>query len=211
MTATRRPFDPPTRHLAQQRALWDAEAATFDDEPDHGLRDPDTRAAWLALLGRHLPAPPTDVLDLGCGTGTLTVLLARAGHRVHGVDLAPSMVAAARTKIALAGVEATVEEGDAADPPGRAAAYDVVLSRHVLWAMPDPEAALGRWARLVRPGGRLVLVEGRWWTGGGLTEIETRRLAQPHLAEVVVEPLTDPLLWGGPIADERYLVTGRVR
>lgn len=196
--------------LGAQRAFWDAEADTFDDEPDHGLRGPATRAAWAALLARHLPEPPAEVLDLGCGTGTLTVLLARAGHQVCGVDLAPAMVAAARAKIAAAGVVATVDEGDAADPPGAPDAYDVVLSRHVLWALPDPAAVLARWARLVRPGGRFVLVEGRWWTGGGLTAAETRRLVQPHLTEVVVETLTDPVLWGGPIADERYLLTGRV-
>lgn len=195
---------------AVQRALWDAEAATFDEEPDHGLHDPGTRAAWRDRLVRHLPAPPATVLDLGCGTATLTVLLAEAGHHVHGVDLAPAMVAAARAKIAASGVTATVEEGDAADPPGDAAAYDVVLSRHVLWALPDPGAALGRWAGLVRPGGRLVLVEGRWWTGGGLTAARCRELVRPHLVDVVVEPLTDPRLWGGPITDERYLLTGRV-
>ena len=38
--------------------IWDAEAATFDDEPDHGLRDPATRAAWFELLTAHLPELP---------------------------------------------------------------------------------------------------------------------------------------------------------
>ncbi|MEP6630045.1 MAG: class I SAM-dependent methyltransferase [Lapillicoccus sp.] len=190
-----------------QRAYWDAEAARFDEEADHGLRDPQTRAAWASLLRRHLPPPPADVLDLGCGTGTLTLLLAEAGHRVHGVDLAPAMVAAARAKLAGAGAMATVEEGDAADPPGDPGTFDVVLTRHVLWALPDPAAALRRWAGLLRPGGRLVLVEGRWWTGGGLTADETRRLVAPHARDIVVEPLTDPALWGGPVSDERYLLT----
>ena len=85
------------------RAFWDAEAERFDEEPDHGLRDPAVRAAWGRLLTEYLPEPPADVLDLGCGTGSLTVLLAEAGHRVHGVDLAPNMIAAARTKVAAAG------------------------------------------------------------------------------------------------------------
>ncbi len=38
------------------REFWDAEAAAFDDEPDHGLRDPATREAWRQLLAAHLPA-----------------------------------------------------------------------------------------------------------------------------------------------------------
>jgi SAM-dependent methyltransferase len=187
------------------RDFWDAEAAGFDEAADHGLRDPHVRAAWDRLLRQHVPPAPVDVLDLGCGTGSLTVLLAEAGHRVHGVDLAPAMVSAARAKIAAAGVTATVEVGDASDPPGRAGAYDVVLTRHVLWALPDPAAALSRWVRLLRPGGRLLLVEGRWWTGGGLTAAETGRLLAPYATRVRTVPLTDPLLWGGPIEDERYL------
>jgi SAM-dependent methyltransferase len=192
------------------RAFWDAEAARFDEEPDHGLRDPVVRASWGRLLREHLPEPPSDVLDLGCGTGSLTVLLAESGHRVHGVDLAPNMVAAARAKVAAAGVAASVEVGDAADPPGRPGAYDVVLTRHVLWALPDPAAALGRWVRLLRPGGRLLLVEGRWWTGGGLTAAETEALVGPYAPKVRTVPLTDPLYWGAPVEDERYLCVARL-
>ena len=71
-------------------AYWNGQAARFDEEPDHGLRDPTVRDAWDRLLSKHLPEPPVDVLDLGCGTGSLTVLLADAGHRVHGVDLSPT-------------------------------------------------------------------------------------------------------------------------
>lgn len=190
---------------AEARAYWDAEAAEFDEAADHGLRDPQVRVAWDRLLRAHLPEAPSDLLDLGCGTGSLTVLLAEAGYRVHGVDLAPAMVAAARAKIASAGVTASVEVGDASDPPGGAGAYDVVLTRHVLWALPDPSGALSRWVRLLRPGGRLLLVEGRWWTGGGLTAAETGRLLASYTTQVRTVPLTDPTLWGGPVEDERYL------
>jgi SAM-dependent methyltransferase len=192
-----------------QRVFWDAQAAHFDEEPDHGLREPMTRDAWGRLLARHLPRSPCNVLDLGCGTGTLILLLTEAGHRVHGVDLAPAMVAAARAKLTAAGVSpeiATVQECDAADPPGEPGAYDVVLTRHVLWALPDPAGALARWVRLARPRARIGLGEGRWWTGGGLTAAQTRTLVARHTDAITVEPLTDPVLWGGPTSDERYLL-----
>ena len=188
-------------------AYWDAEAARFDDEPDHGLRDPDTRAAWGRLLAEHLPPAPSDVVDLGCGTGTLALLLSEAGHRVRGLDFAPAMVAAARRKTAGRGVE--VVEGDAAEPPYAPGSCDVVLSRHVLWAMPDPSAAVARWVALLRPGGRLVLVEGRWLTGAGVSAAECERLVLEHRDEVDVRPMPEDVYWGGPITDERYLLVSR--
>ena len=51
--------------------------------------------------------------------------------------------------------------GDAFDPPLDAGAYDVALSRHVLWAAPDPAAAIRRWTELLGDGGVLVMIEGR--------------------------------------------------
>ena len=187
--------------------LWDAEAATFDDEPDHGLRDPVTRAAWLELLSAQLPEPPARIADLGCGTGSLSVLLADAGHAVDGVDFSPEMVTRARDKAAgRDGVTFTV--ADAGDPPLERGAYDVVLCRHVLWALPDQSAVVDRWVGLLADGGRLLLVEGSWHTGAGLTAAETEALLRGAGRPTTTRRLDDPVLWGGPITDERYLVVG---
>ena len=190
--------------------LWDSEALTFDDAADHGLHDPDVRRAWRALLAGLLPAAPARVADLGCGTGTLALLLAEEGYAVDGVDFSPEMVARALAKTA-GEPEVTVTRGDAFAPPLRAATYDVVLGRHVLWAMPDadrpdPVEALRRWEALLVPGGRMVLVEGSWATGAGLTAEQTCDAVRGIGREPVVTVLDDPALWGGPISDERYAV-----
>lgn len=84
---------------------WDAESSAYDDPADHGLREPAIRAAWRALLLRHLPPAPARVADLGCGTATLAALLAEEGYVVDGVDSSPGMLARGRAKVAgLAGV-----------------------------------------------------------------------------------------------------------
>lgn len=144
---------------------WDSYADSFDQEPDHGLLDPDIRAAWAARMSHWLPGEPSLVLDLGCGTGSLALLAAERGHRVTAVDLSPRMAALARTKLAGTGAEVLV--GDAGRPPVGERTFDVVLVRHVLWTLPDPEEALRHWWSLLRPGGRLVLIEGVW-SGAGL-------------------------------------------
>ncbi|WP_262058338.1 class I SAM-dependent methyltransferase [Streptomyces sp. STR69] len=186
---------------------WDAEASTFDEEPDHGLRDPKVRRAWADRLRGWLPAGAADVLDLGCGTGSLSLLAAEQGHRVTGVDLSPAMVDLARAK--LAGRDAVFLIGDAAAPPVGEQRYDVVLVRHVLWALPDTARVLRHWRGLLRPGGRLVLIEGRWGTvsPAGIPADRLTELLAPVAEHVRVERLSDdPLLWGKPVTDERYAV-----
>lgn len=192
--------------LGERIAAWDAEAGTYDGPADHGLTDPAVRSAWRDLLAAALPPAPARVADLGCGTGTLTLLLAELGFSVDGIDFSPAMVARARAKLASA-VGVTVSEGDAFDPDLTASTYDAVLCRHVLWAMPDPAAALSRWVALLRPGGRLVLVEGSWSTGAGLTARQSVDLVAGAGLAPRLTLLDDPALWDGPTGDERYLVT----
>jgi len=188
---------------------WDSQAATFDDQSDHGLLDPLVKEAWRRLMLEHLPAAPAAVADIGCGTGTLAVLLAAEGYAVTGLDFAPAMIRAARAKARRAGVRCRFVLSDAGAPTLPAGSFDVVLARHVLWAMPDPSVALAAWLRLLLPGGVLVLVEGRWPTGSGLTATEAGWVVRQHRADATITTLDDPVLWGGPITDERYLLVSR--
>ncbi|MGW1004548.1 class I SAM-dependent methyltransferase [Streptomyces sp. NPDC002520] len=190
---------------------WDAEAEGFDDEPDHGLRAPEVRAAWARRLRSWLPGHPADVLDLGCGTGSLSLLAAEQGHRVTGVDRSPAMVERARAK--LAGRDAVMLYGDAAAPPVEEGRYDVVLVRHVLWTLPDPARVLRHWRTLLRPEGRFLLVEGVWGTLApvGIPADRLTALLRPLARDIRVERLSDdPLLWGRDVDDERYAVLATV-
>lgn len=184
---------------------WDGEASSFDDEPDHGLGAPAIRAAWRDLLVSVLPAAPALIADLGCGTGTLTRLLTDEGYTVDGLDFSAAMIERARTKVP----EARFVVGDAGAPPLTARAYDVVLSRHVLWAMEAPAAAFATWVELLKPGGMVVLVEGSWSTGAGLTAAQTQEIVLSIRAEVQITPLAQAIYWGKAIGDERYMAVSR--
>ena len=199
------------------RRYWDDFAAEYDSYPDHGLLDSDTRSAWKDLLRTWLPTTPSLVADLACGTGTMSVLMAEMGHQVRGIDLSSEMVRLAKAKSAPYGAAIEVAQADASEPPFEAGSFDVVFARHILWTLPNPTEALRRWAALLRPGGRMVLVEGRWgleaadgkpglpWRAGVPSD-ELAAVVGELVGESVVVQLTDTVFWGKEIEHERYLL-----
>src|SRR5690348_2143676 len=82
------------------RQHWDRRAADFDKEASHGLLNHTQSRAWHELISRVAGAVTLEVLDVGCGTGFLSLLLADLGHRVTGIDVAAAMLAMARSKAA---------------------------------------------------------------------------------------------------------------
>ena len=190
---------------AETRRYWDSAAASFDNEPDHGLHDPVVRAAWTQLLQTWLPTPPAQILDVGSGTGSLSVVMAGLGYAVTGIDLSSAMLALAEAKAAAAGHTIPFYVMDAAAPPLPPHSFDAIVCRHLLWALPKPAEVLRRWAALLTPGGRLLLIEGFWETGGGLHADEVAAALPASFTAVSIQNLSSqPDYWGRPVADERY-------
>jgi ubiquinone/menaquinone biosynthesis C-methylase UbiE len=153
----------------QVAAHWNRRAAGFDEDFGHSIRTPGERAAWDRILDLIVPKQAAlDALDVGCGTGFLTFELAARGHRVTGVDFAPAMLAEARHKADARrraeppAREVRFEKGDAEQLRFPARSFDLVISRHLLWTLAHPEAAIDEWIRVLRPGGRLVVVDGQF-------------------------------------------------
>lgn len=119
------------------------------------------RLRTLEVLG---PARGEHVLDIGCGPGLLAHDLALEvgpGGRVIGIDTSPSMLALARARCeSLPQVE--LIHGDAVDLPAGDASVDAVTCTQVLLYVEDVERAVASMQRVLKPGGRVVIVETDW-------------------------------------------------
>lgn len=120
------------------------------------------RRLMLELIG---DVAGVRVLEVGCGDGALSVELARRGATVVGADASEQMIAAARERARAAGVSATFVVGPAEALPFDSESFDVVVAQTILCFVEDGSPAFGEIARVLHPGGKLVIGElGRWST-----------------------------------------------
>jgi len=114
-------------------------------------------AAILQALGDE---PLRALVDLGTGTGRMLALLAPRAQRAVGLDASHAMLSVARANLENAGVRGVeLRQGDIHAPPVETNAFDLVIIHQVLHYLDDPARALREAARLVAPGGRLLVVD----------------------------------------------------
>lgn len=142
------------------RDYWSGRAETFDLSPGHEIFGDDERQAWHSLIDNHLGAGVgRQALDLASGTGVISRLLCERGYSVTGLDFSEPMLDRARTKAKARGLDARYVMGDAENTLLADAAYDVVMTRHLVWTLPDPAAAFADWFRVLKPGGKVLIVD----------------------------------------------------
>lgn len=198
--------------LQESREYWNNWAATFDDEPDHGLRNPIILETWTAFLKENIPLADANILDIGCGTGSLSVVLAKLGHTVTGVDLSPSMISLAKEKAETDNLQINFHVMDAAFPQFPDQKFDLIVCRHLLWALPEPKEVLQRWIKLLNSKGHLLLIEGYWKTGAGLHANELTKMLPKALVDISIQNLSDnPNFWGDHVSDERYAIMANLK
>lgn len=113
------------------------------------------RRRSLALLGEK---PPTDALLVGIGSG-LDIPLLPPGPNYTGLDLTPAMLVRARRRVAASGLAMSLDQGDARRLPYDDAAFDAVVLHLILAVTPHPEQVLVEAARVLRPGGRALILD----------------------------------------------------
>jgi SAM-dependent methyltransferase len=124
------------------------------------------RPAAQLLVDRVEPKPGELVLDVGCGTGNAALIAAGRGARVIGVDPSPRLLDVARASARDAGLEVQFVLGEAATVPVPDGCVDAIVSAFGVIFAPDAAAAAAELARVLRPGGRIVL--SAWLRQGAL-------------------------------------------
>ena len=149
----------------------------------------ETGSAWERILKKHLAdAPGKKVLDVGCGTGFLSVLLARNGWEVTAIDSSPSMLVQAKNTIAHYELSQHIilleRSAEATGLPN--GIFDAVVSRHASWLFPEPVKAYWEWQRLLKTGGILLNLDANWlrpfWDDETLTQfsLDEKKLVEQY-------------------------------
>ena len=139
----------PTKQDAAQRH-FDRHASRYSSS--RLLRSLQGRALEALALG-----PDDALLDVACGAGKLVLEVAPRVRRAAGVDLSESMLARAREEAARQGVAAELVQGSAEQLPFEDGAFTAVVTTTASHHFPDPRRAWAEMARVLRPGGRLVV------------------------------------------------------
>lgn len=139
------------------QAYFSLNASQWDELRRLHVSDKAVESALLQLLGTK---PIDALLDLGTGTGWILQLLSPLYRRAIGVDASRDMLSVARSNLDKAGItKASVRQGDILNLPLEGQDFDLVTVHQVLHFLDQPELAIAEAARILRPGGRLLIVD----------------------------------------------------
>jgi len=185
------------RHLDQAaiRDTYDRYARVYDTIFGRVLNPGRRRAVALVDHG-----PPRRILEVGVGTG-LSLPCYRRESRIVGIDVSSKMLDQARRRVARHGLDNVEDlvEMDAEAMSFASATFDAVVCMHVASVVPHPDRLMAEVARVVRPGGEVVVLN-HFWTGRGAMSAFERGLSR-WSNTIGFRPMTlDELLAATPLA-----------
>jgi SAM-dependent methyltransferase len=175
-------------HNAKPASVWSSGGARYD-QISRGIAD-----SIEHCLLRLNPQPGERVLDLATGTGWTSRLVAARGARVIGVDIAGELIAAARERAQMEGLDIEYHLGDAENLRFAEGEFDAVVSTCGVMFASRPEAAAAEVARVTRKGGRVALTT--WLPDSNLFKMFM--VMKPYMAPPPNPAPPSPFAWGKP-------------
>lgn len=156
---------------------WEKRSESFLEQRRSELANPIAKR-WMKEIEKQLPAGRRlKILDVGCGAGFFSILLAKEGHEVFGIDLTPEMIENAIQLAEEENADCCFQVMDAENPMFADETFDVVISRNLTWTLPNAEHAYGEWMRVLKTGGVLLNFDANY---GKEDVADTKGLPEAH-------------------------------
>lgn len=141
---------------------WNWRSASYELDQAKSIETVKDWESTIKALVAHVEGKDLRALDVGTGPGQLAFYLAKAGFKVTGLDISPGMIEQARQTAIREGLSCDFRTGDAEQLPFEDNAFDVIVTRNLVWTLPNPQAAIQEWHRVLKPGGRIIISDGYW-------------------------------------------------
>lgn len=156
---------------------WEKRSESFLEQRRSELANPIAKR-WMKEIEKQIPAGRRlKILDVGCGAGFFSILLAKEGHEVFGIDLTPEMIENAIQLAEEENADCCFQVMDAENPMFADETFDVVISRNLTWTLPNAEHAYGEWMRVLKTGGMLLNFDANY---GKDDASDTKDLPEQH-------------------------------
>lgn len=156
---------------------WEKRSESFLEQRRSELANPIAKR-WMKEIEKQIPAGGRlKILDVGCGAGFFSILLAKEGHEVFGIDLTPEMIENAIQLAEEENADCCFQVMDAENPMFADETFDVVISRNLTWTLPNAEHAYGEWMRVLKTDGVLLNFDANY---GKEDVADTKGLPEAH-------------------------------
>ena len=156
---------------------WEKRSESFLEQRRSELANPIAKRWMKEIEKQILAGRRLKILDVGCGAGFFSILLAKEGHEVFGIDLTPEMIENAIQLAEEENADCCFQVMDAENPMFADETFDVVISRNLTWTLPNAEHAYGEWMRVLKTDGVLLNFDANY---GKEDVADTKGLPEAH-------------------------------